>query len=322
MSIENEGLTPEELAAMQEDDTIETDDVPEDEPEKAPAEPDDAASAAASAAEETDGLTEEERAAAAEQQQAEQQAADDANKPPAQEEEQPGRDDGAPVDEPEAKQAPAVPLIRGEKPADYDQQMAALDAREDALVEKFEDGDITTREYNAEIRKINDERGDLKWQSQKAELAAETSQAQAEAQWYGAVDVFFQAHPEIQANQTRLDAFDSIVRKVTAETMAAGKVPGAADLAKAYKQWAEDLGIQPAAKEDKPENKGQQQQQQAKPRNVPPTLAKVPAADATDVENSKFASLDRLADSDPLKYQEAIDRMSPAERDAYNQYAG
>lgn len=313
MSIENEGLTPEELEAMQEDDTIETDDVPEPEPEKAPEEP----AAAASAAEETDGLTEEERAAAAEQQQAEQQAA----KQP--EEEQPGRDDGEPAEEPEeAKPSTTVPLIRGEKPADYDQQMAALDAREDALVEKFEDGDITTREYNAEIRKINDERGDLKWQSQKAELAAETSKAQADAQWYAAVDVFFQAHPEIQANQTRLDAFDSIVRKVTAETIAAGKMPGAADLAKAHKQWAEDLGIQVAAKEDKPENKGQQQQQQAKPRNVPPTLAKVPAADATDVENSKFASLDRLADSDPLKYQEAIDRMSPAERDAYNQYAG
>lgn len=315
MSIENEGLTPEELAAMQEDDTIDNgdDDTPEQQPEPEPAQqvvdPADQAQAAAEAE-----PTEEELAA---QQQAEADAAAKA----AEEQEQPGRDDGEAVEEPQ--QAPTVPLIRGEKPADYDKQMAAIDTREDELVEKFEDGDLTTREYNAELRKLNDERGNLKWQAQKAELAQETSAAQAEAHWYGAVDVFFQAHPEIQANQTRLDAFDSIVRKFTAETMNAGKTPGAADLAKAYKQWAEDLGIQPVTKEDQPQQQEQaKQQHQAKPRNVPPTLAKVPAADATDVENSKFASLDRLADTDPLKYQEAIDRLSATERDQYNQYAG
>jgi hypothetical protein len=46
-------------------------------------------------------------------------------------------------------------------------------------------------------------------------------------------------------------------------------------------------------------------------------LAKVPAADVEDTNGGRFAVLDRMASTDPLGYEEALNKMSAAERDAY-----
>jgi hypothetical protein len=217
-------------------------------------------------------------------------------------EEEPGRDDGEPVD---SRPAP-VPLIKGDLPADFNDRVTALNEREDALVEKFEEGDLTTKEYNAELRKINKERGDLEWLARKAELSQEASKGEAERDWYGEVDAFLKDHPEIMLNQTRTSSYDAIVREVTSATMKAGGTPGRADLEKAHKQWANDLGITVAADPGRKPQKG--------PKNVPPTLANAPAADITETEDGKFAQLDRLAETDPLAYERAISKMTSTSR--------
>ena len=246
---------------------------------------------------------------------------DDAGKPDADAgaddaDEQPGRDDGADADdgtadaEPEAAASNAPALIKTELPEDITEKLADIDKREDELSEKFEDGEITTAEYRAELRKLTGERSELEKSQLKHELAENFNQAQLEANWQRDVAQFLEKHPEVQASQLRMDSFDSVVRKVTAETMNAGKAPGMADLNKAFAEWSEQLGIQtkPAAKGDK----------QAKlAREIPPTLAKVPAAEMQDTADGKWAHLDRLMDSDPLAYEAALAKMSEADQDAY-----
>lgn len=250
-----------------------------------------------------------------------------------QEEEQPGRDDGA-AEEAEEEQQPerqnAPPLIKGELPADFDEQMKAVTDRRSeirterrALADKYEDGDLTAKEYHDQLDKLddelsdlNDKRSDLQWQQRKANLAQETAQSQNEARWYATVDTFMAEHPEITKNQTLVGVYDGIVQKVTAETMKAGREPGLADLQKAYKQWAEDLGITP--QKPAPQEKPQKQQEQRKTRNVPPTLAHVPAAEANDTDDGKYAYLDRLADKDPIKYEAEIAKLSPTQWEEYS----
>ena len=246
---------------------------------------------------------------------------DDAGKPDADAgaddaDEQPGRDDGADADdgtadaEPEAAASNAPALIKTELPEDITEKLADIDKREDELSEKFEDGEITTAEYRAELRKLTWERSELEKSQLKHELAENFNQAQLEANWQRDVAQFLEKHPEVQASQLRMDSFDSVVRKVTAETMNAGKAPSMADLNKAFAEWSEQLGIQtkPAAKGDK----------QAKlAREIPPTLAKVPAAEMQDTADGKWAHLDRLMDSDPLAYEAALAKMSEADQDAY-----
>jgi len=248
---------------------------------------------------------------------------------------QPGRDDGADDantgdDAEETPGSQAVPLIKAELPADFDEQMKALDDRKTAirtekraLTDKYEDGDITSKEYHDQLDKLDDElsdvgeqRSELKWQKNKSQLAQEANQSQVDARWYATVDVFMADHPEVTTNQTRIQAYDTIIQRVTAETMKAGREPGLADLKKAYKQWAEDLGI---VVEGKPANTETTNKPAKNKRNVPPTLAKVPAAETNDTDDGKYAYLDRLADKDPIKYEAEIAKLSPAQWDEYSQ---
>ena len=236
-------------------------------------------------------------------------------------EDQPGRDDGADdkpaaaqqEEEPELDRPAPVNLINAQAPADVDAKLAALDASENDAAEKFDDGEMTAAEYRAELRRLSKERSDLEWQVRKAELADETRTAQIDQSWNSDCADFLAKHPEVMTNETRQSSFDAVVRKVTAESMNAGKIPGMADLNKAYKQWANDIGIAPVKADPKPGK--------ASPgkREIPPTLGMVPAAGMTDTDSGEYAQLDRLMNSDPLAYEAALAKMSPAEADRYLQ---
>lgn len=255
--------------------------------------------------------------------------------PEQEEQEQPGRDTGEEEEEEQpAATAPQVPLIRADLPADYDEQVKAIaDRRTEirserrSLTDKYEDGDMTSKEYHDaldkledELSDLNDKRYELKRLEEKAQLAKEMNQSQMETRWWATVEAFVGEHPELTRNQTVMAVYDQIVQRVTAETMKAGKEPGLADLQKAYKQWAEDLGITPhkAAKEPGKQNDTEKQQAQKKARNVPPTLGKVPASEVNDTDDGKYAYLDRLADSDPLKYEAELAKLTEAQFEEYS----
>lgn len=256
---------------------------------------------------------------------------EDETPPAKQDEEQPGaKQEAEGEDEQGAQQqettqaAQPVPLFKADLPEDIDAKFKDIDSREEALIEKFEDGDLTTREYNAELRKLNKERSDLEWLQRKAELSQESSQTQREQQWYNDVGSFVKAHPLIEKNETMWNSFDAVLRKVTATTIAAGGWPGQADIEKAYKQWSEDLGISTDTPSPKPAPAAEKKDTPApaaakKELKVPPTLANVPAASHEDTDDGKYAHLDRLADEDPLAYEEAIKKLSPGEWEEYSQ---
>lgn len=201
------------------------------------------------------------------------------------------------------------PVATEELKAKYEE----IDKREEQLVEKFEEGELTTREYNAQLRALNKERGDLEWQERKAELNRESVEQQIARQWEADVKAFSERHPEVWENEEDFKALDLLVKSITSAKAEQGLPYGTEDLERAYRIWADERGI--AA--PKPA-KAEQQAQQQKQLDLPPTLAKVPAAAPEDTDDGKYAALDRLADSDPQKYQEAIARMSPDEYAAYS----
>lgn len=210
------------------------------------------------------------------------------------------------------------PVATEELKAKYDD----LDKRENELIEKFEEGELTTREYNAQLRDINKERGDLDWQQRKDELNRESVEQQVERQWVTDVKAFLPNHPAISESEENWQSFDKVLRLVTAARQAEGKPYGTPELERAYRIWSDEQGIKapaPAKEEAKQDQQpAQQQKQQPKPLDIPPSLAKVPAAAPEDTDDGKFAALDRLADSDPQKYQESIARMSADEYAAYS----
>lgn len=235
-----------------------------------------------------------------------------------QQEEQQAQQDQQKAQQPEAAAPQPVfkPVATEELKAKYDD----IDKREEELIEKFEEGELTTREYNAQLRALNKERGDLDWQQRKDELNRESVEQQIERQWQNDVKAFLPDHPEISENEENWNSFDVVLRQVTAVRMAEGKPYGTPELERAYRIWADERGIAPPkpANEEPQQKKQEQQPKQQKALDIPPTLAKVPAAAPEDTDDGKFAALDRLAESDPQKYQETIARMSADEYDAYS----
>lgn len=282
-----EHLTEEELAGMEDSELV--DEGEEDGEEEGDTGKPDAGN---SSEQETKKADDAEAATSAEQAPADAAADADAAKPQAQERKP------RPVFE-----APDVP-------ADVDDQIAAAKLAKIKLAEKFDEGEITAVEYAKQTEELNDFQRELENKRFKAQLAAESQQSRELDSWEETCSDFLSAHPEISKSKLRYDSFDYAVRLVTGD-QANAALTGAQQLEKAYQTWVTELGIQvdqPAQSVAKPDPR--------KPKVVP-NIGSLPAAQANDTDDGKFAYLDRLADSDPLKYEATLAKLSDADREAY-----
>ena len=282
-----EHLTEEELAGMEDSELV--DEGEEEGEEEGDAGKPDAANSSEQEAKKADDA---EAATSAEQAPADAAADAEASKPQAQERKP------RPVFE-----APDVP-------ADVDDQIAAAKLAKIKLAEKFDEGEITAVEYAKQTEELNDFQRELENKRFKAQLAAESQQSRELDSWEETCSDFLSAHPEISKSKLRYDSFDYAVRLVTGD-QANAALTGAQQLEKAYQNWVTELGIQvdqTAQSGAKPDPK--------KPRVVP-NIGSLPAAQANDTDDGKFAYLDRLADSDPLKYEATLAKLSDADREAY-----
>ena len=235
-----------------------------------------------------------------------------------------GKGDDTAADDEQAKQTPsdqdaitpqAKPLFDAELPADLEAKRVELDGKEDSLVEQFDNGDITFAEYNKQLRDLSRERRELDRIEFKAELSREAQQNQVEQGWQVAQATFFASHPEIdQGNQAQMAALDYLVRTETQAVLEKGGAIGVPELERAYAKFKQSFNITDTAKQ---ETKEQPQPKPKKQVVVPPNLGKVPASAATDTDDGKFAHLDRLAESDPMAFEEALGKMTDAQRDEY-----
>ena len=282
-----EHLTEEELAGMEDSELV--DEGEEEGEEEGDAGKPDAANSSEQEAKKADDA---EAATSAEQAPADAAADADAAKPQAQERKP------RPVFE-----APDVP-------ADVDDQIAAAKLAKIKLAEKFDEGEITAVEYAKQTEELNDFQRELENKRFKAQLAAESQQSRELDSWEETCSEFLSAHPEVSKSKLRYDSFDYAVRLVTGDQANSG-LTGAQQLEKAYQNWVTELGIQvdqPAQSGAKPDPR--------KPKVVP-NIGSLPAAQANDTDDGKFAYLDRLADSDPLKYEATLAKLSDADREAY-----
>lgn len=224
--------------------------------------------------------------------------------------------------EPEPEKPVVAPRPRGvlndTLPEDYSQRVEANNTAMDELAQKYEDGDISFAEYNKGMRKLNEEAMDLREVKMRAEISEVSSTNSVQQHWDGLMGSFLTAHPEAISTPVRQNAFDHILREITAPVMAAGGMPGQAEIDKAYARLAEEFGIQAKQPDG---DKGAQPPAAKKENKVPPTLGAVPAAAHTDVDDGKWAHLDRLAEQDPIKFEETLMKMSEAERNEYMQSA-
>lgn len=212
--------------------------------------------------------------------------------------------------------APAadVPPLEAQLPEDYEQRLTTLAEQKDALVAQFDDGEIGAREYQKQLDALNKQERELERIKDRAELAEDMRKQQEKREWLKDVNTFLSENPEYTENQMRYKVLDQTVREIAA---AEPTLSGQEILARAHEQIQTAFG---AATKGRTTPKSADKH--SNPRdNAPPTLARIPAAEASGTENSKFAMLDRIQSIDPVRYERELSKLSDSDREAYLQSA-
>ncbi|RTL81293.1 MAG: hypothetical protein EKK29_18265 [Hyphomicrobiales bacterium] len=203
-------------------------------------------------------------------------------------------------DEEELRNDPA-PILDTRAPEDLPQRLAALDEQKAELVSRFDDGELTAREYADGLQAIADQRNDLAWERRKAEFARETRDKAIESNWNRAVESFMRgpAAHITEKGEGALLAFDTYVKKVTSDP-ANSRLSDKAQLTKALKAFEADFGKLPASRAQ---------------RASSGSRAVVDDAPAHGGGND---SMERaLAANDQKGFNRAFARMSPEEQDEW-----
>lgn len=191
------------------------------------------------------------------------------------------------------------------------EQIDALEKKKDELTDKFDDGELTGKEYRAELRTIDNQLDGLKTQR----LAAEIGKTNAVQHYFDVtVPDFLAKHSEYEKGSILHAMLEAEVKKLQVQSQ---NPLNPAILERAHEnltaQVTKAYGVKPSA-----QNKQAGAKPAAAAREVVPTLGTVPAADANDdADGGEFAYLDRLANSDVEKYEQELAKLSDEKRDRY-----
>lgn len=202
----------------------------------------------------------------------------------------------------DAPSAAAFPKF--EAPADSKEKLTAIEAQIDALATKFDDGELTAAEYRAQTKPLESEARKIERLVERAELSRDVS---VETWTESTVPAFFVKHTQYAPGTPLYANLDFEVRQIQAES----KNPfDPAILERAHKVLQDKaraaLGLPP---EDA--NKPAPKPAPVARRDLPPSLAGMPAADITEtLDNSEFAHLDRLQAKGGTAFEDALAKLN------------
>lgn len=199
------------------------------------------------------------------------------------------------------------------------EKIDANQEQQNALLEQFDDGELTREEYQDRLKELNAESRQHVKQQAKAETAIE----EADNRYFQDVSSFLTENPMYKKGGLLYNALDEKVKELQAQS---DNPRSPSIIRAAHKQIQEELGLKadapPAPKAGDPKPKPANA---AKPkREIPPNLNSVPSSDVNDAadDNGRFAVLARMAKTDPIAHEKALAKMSEAETDDYLRYGG
>lgn len=228
-----------------------------------------------------------------------------------------GDSESAEQEEPEPPAAISRRAYRANLPESFAEDVAAVDADAEALAESFKAGDLDFDEYRAEMSKLDTRRDALASVKLKAEISTEMEQQSAEQQWQDAINALVKRaatedkidYVKDASKQQDLDTFV----KVLAANQANANRPMDWFLAEAHKRVKALHGIQTAAPVPIVPS-GKPAARRPNLSALPKTLAHVPGGDGPGDVGDEFATIDAL---DGIELEDALARMTPAQRDKY-----
>lgn len=222
-------------------------------------------------------------------------------------------------------------------PADTAEAKATIDsaaAERKALRDAYNDGELTDDEFDAKMDALNDSIVEAKAAIKEAEKAEAQSLEAMQAAWFSKVDAFLDANPAFRDNtpnpklegNSYLTALDTVMKAVNQDARYAGmtmneRIEASAKIVRAYVQQQTGADIPGldrkggAAKEKdaRATAKAKVAEQGKRPDPVQ-TLGNVTAATETEIEDSRFAAIDKAEGMDA---EAMFQRMTPAEQKAF-----
>lgn len=216
----------------------------------------------------------------------------------------PTQDAAAPATEeaPPATPDPFVARMPVGEAVDYDAKLGELSKR-------FEDGEVSTADYNKEMAALIEART-------TAKMAAQFNASLEEQLWQRGQDEFFGRHEQYTKSKALYGALSAEVSGIETER-AEKKLPplsAGALLEQAHKNVMREFGqVPPAAQPRAPSRAGHAPDL----ASVPITLGGIPPADEAETGADRFAALDKLADTNLEEYERQLAKLSPEDLDAY-----
>lgn len=212
--------------------------------------------------------------------------------------------------------AQQAPILVAQAPADADAKLADIATKKEELDTKFDDGDITNAEYRKELDALNKQEREIELAQSKAQIAADMERQRLQNQWNADCNSFIAKHKDTYDGEANAEAFAHLNETVVAYAKMARNagLSGPELLEKAHKAVMVERGM-PVADTPKP---GTKPAKAAAPKpSLPPDMSRIPAATGNDPGEGRWASLDKLADSNPAAFEAALAKMPEAERDEY-----
>jgi hypothetical protein len=216
---------------------------------------------------------------------------------------------------PAAPTQTVAPVLVVDASADFDAKLAEIATKKADALQKFDDGDITAREFAELNDTLGKEERKVEREADRVKLAADLQEQANNNAWVATVHGFVAAHPiyDARTNPRMNRVLDAEVRDV-ANTEEGKTMSGAAILAKAHANLVEAGMVKDIAA---PAAAAKPARAPIPKKDLPPTLARVPATNVNDTEDNKYAALDRLQTTAPLEYEEKLMNMPESQRRAY-----
>lgn len=226
--------------------------------------------------------------------------------------------------------APDVPDIPDTSAAEA--YVAKADDELAALLTKYDDGDLTAEEYREQQKFIISEQARAQADIKAAESLVQNTIKAQQQHWFDRLDAYKAAAPELWS-EDHLQGWDRQLHAVTGND-AYADLSRDAQIKMAHRLYAAEyearngkpLDIAPVGdkavdpKADPKADKGPDEKLEVKTGEKPKalqTLADFNSDTGAEVEDSRFAAIDRQIMKDPISAEAAFASMTPEQQDRY-----
>lgn len=207
----------------------------------------------------------------------------------------------------------AQPVLVAQVPEGTVERLAAIGDEKKAITAKFDDGDLTASEMNAELEALNKEERKLERVIDRAEIANDLENQRITNERTNEINTFL-ADVKIpnDPKNLRFQTLNQAVIQV-ANDPANAELGATAIMQKAFDYCVQEGVLPPKTLKSEPLDK-KAHVVPPKVLNAPPSLGGLPASDISATEENRFAHLNRMG---PDAREAAFAKMSPADQDAY-----